>query len=241
MKMNTRDKLKFIITQNSYLCGPPFTEKNYKVRDHSHLDGKYRGASHLQCNLSAKKDYSIPVILHNLYGYDLHLLLKHLTRRMTKIKVIAKTCEHYVCVTLWVTGTHVKFILLDSFKFLPGSLSSLAKLLPAEDKKLIREEFSKNYSLLLEKLSFPYENNTGWGALEQTQLPKIEEFYSHLTWELIIPSEYEHTKLIWETFCIQTMGQLADLYLKIDVLLLTGVFGKFREECLKTHKLDPCY
>lgn len=242
MIMNTRDKLKFIIASKCYLCDKPFTRKNYKVRDHSHLNyGQYLGCSHLLCNLKAKKNYMVPVIFHNLFGYDMHLLIKSLAKRMTKIRVIARTMEKYVTLTLYVPGTYVRLHLIDSFKFLPGSLSSLSKLLPLENKQLIIDEFPENYSLLMEKLSYPYEYTTGWNVLEETQLPPIEKFYSQLTEESISESEYEHTKLVWHTFGIKNLGQMADLYLKIDVMLLCSIFENFRSECLKIHKLDPCY
>ena len=213
MNANTREKLKFIIAHKCYLCDKPFTDENYKVADHDHLTGKYRGAAHNECNLKARKDYTIPVVMHNFLGYDLHLLIRHIAKKIPKIGVIAKTCEDYVCVTLYVPNTKVRLLLLDSYKFLPGSLSNLAKLLPDEDKRLIKEEFEKNHTLLLEKLCFPYEYVTGWDVLEQTELPSIEKFHSQLTGESITSNDYNHTKRVWSTFEITNLGQLADLYM----------------------------
>ena len=37
------------------------------------------------------------------------------------------------------------------------------------------------------------------------------------------------------------MGDYHDLYLKTDALLLTHVFGKFINTCLKYYGLDPCH
>ena len=54
------------------------TIKIAKVRDHCHFTGKYRGAAHNQCNLSCRKPLIIPVIFHNLQGYDAHLFIKQL-------------------------------------------------------------------------------------------------------------------------------------------------------------------
>ena len=34
-----------------YICKKEFDKKNYKVRDHCHYTGKYRGAAHNICNL----------------------------------------------------------------------------------------------------------------------------------------------------------------------------------------------
>ena len=34
-----------------YICKNEFDKKNYRVRDHCHYTGKYRGAAHNICNL----------------------------------------------------------------------------------------------------------------------------------------------------------------------------------------------
>ena len=50
---------------------------NYKVWDHDHTTGKYRGACHRSCNLNCRFDERtrIPVYAHNAEGYDhKHLL-----------------------------------------------------------------------------------------------------------------------------------------------------------------------
>ena len=40
-------------------------KKYYKVRDHCHYTGKYRGAAHDICKLSYKTPKEIPVVFHN--------------------------------------------------------------------------------------------------------------------------------------------------------------------------------
>jgi len=48
-------------------------EKNGPVRDHCHITDKYRGSAHNFCNLKLRIDpenIKIPVIVHNLKGYD---------------------------------------------------------------------------------------------------------------------------------------------------------------------------
>ena len=59
-----------------YICSKEL--QNDKVRDHCHFTGKYRGAAHRNCNLQCKKPLVLPVIFHNLQGYDAHLLLNNL-------------------------------------------------------------------------------------------------------------------------------------------------------------------
>ena len=45
---------------------------------------------------------------------------------------------------------------------------------------------------------------------------------------------------IWNKFNMKNIGDYHDHYLKQDVLLLTDVFEKFIDTCLKFYKLDPC-
>ena len=42
-------------------------KKNYKVRDHCHYTGKYRGAAHNICNLRYKVPKEIPIVLRREY------------------------------------------------------------------------------------------------------------------------------------------------------------------------------
>ena len=67
-----------------HICGEEgfVFENNHaksKVLDHCHLSGKIRGAAHNKCNLDYKVIKFIPVIFHNLSGYDGHLFIKKLT------------------------------------------------------------------------------------------------------------------------------------------------------------------
>ena len=43
-------------------------KKGWKVRDHDHWSGQYRGAAHSGCNIALRKTRKIPVIFHNLAG-----------------------------------------------------------------------------------------------------------------------------------------------------------------------------
>ena len=51
-----------------------------KVRDYFYISGKYRGAAHWSCNISLQLTINVPVIFHNLRGYDSHLIFYELTK-----------------------------------------------------------------------------------------------------------------------------------------------------------------
>ena len=55
-------------------------KKNYKVRDHCHYTGKYRGAAHNICNLRYKVPKEIPIVFHNGSTYDYHFIIKELVK-----------------------------------------------------------------------------------------------------------------------------------------------------------------
>ena len=67
-----------------------------KVRDHCHFTGKYRGAAHNSCNLKCSKPFILPVIFHNLQGYDAHLFIKQLASLPGDLKCIPSTEEKYI-------------------------------------------------------------------------------------------------------------------------------------------------
>ena len=77
-----------------WICGGDFkpysngdSEALWKVRDHDHLTGKYRGAAHSKCNLSLRIDpyrTPIPVFFHNLKNYDSHHIISAIGRTEEK-------------------------------------------------------------------------------------------------------------------------------------------------------------
>ena len=84
LQMTNRDEKAFKKATHCHICGrkyKPDDEENIPVRDHCHITGKYRGSAHKNCNLklqiSAEK-IKIPVIFHNLKGYDSHFIIQQL-------------------------------------------------------------------------------------------------------------------------------------------------------------------
>ena len=76
MIMTANDENDFQKAKNCSICGCCFTKANYKVRYHCHRTGHYRGAAHNSCNINYFSNRYLPIVFHNLRGYDSHLILK---------------------------------------------------------------------------------------------------------------------------------------------------------------------
>ena len=85
--LSSEKKIHHEKAESCYVCDCSFTIESHKVRDHCHVIRNYRGASCNKCNLGMKLIKTIPVIFHNLKGYDSHLLLPEL-EKFNKIKSI---------------------------------------------------------------------------------------------------------------------------------------------------------
>jgi len=53
-----------------HICEWNFFKGDKVVQDHDHVTSAFRGAAHEVCNLNYKLTEKIPVIFHNLRGYD---------------------------------------------------------------------------------------------------------------------------------------------------------------------------
>ena len=70
----------------------------------------------------------------------------------------------------------------------------------------------------------------------ETTLSGKEDFYSHLNMEDITDADYTHAKRVCKDFEIKKIGKYHDLYVQSDILLLTDVFGNFRNMCLEIYE-----
>ena len=61
-----------------HICEKPFTDDDIKHHNHCHFTSKYRGAAHQGYNVNYKDSHVIPVVFHNLSGYDSHFFIKTL-------------------------------------------------------------------------------------------------------------------------------------------------------------------
>ena len=67
-----------------------------KVRDHCHVTGKFREATHRSCNINFQLTKKIPVIFHNIRGCDSHLIFSKHDKFNIKINVIPNGLEKYM-------------------------------------------------------------------------------------------------------------------------------------------------
>ena len=72
----------------------------------------------------------IPVIFHNLRGYDSHLIIKEITTFDVKVSAIPNGLEKYMAFKI-----NRNLVFIDSMQFMNSSLDSLVKNLSDNDFK----------------------------------------------------------------------------------------------------------
>ena len=191
-----------------WVCDGPFkpyeqgdTEGLWKVRDHDHLTGKYRGPAHSKCNLSLRIDpyrTPIPVFFHNLKNYDAHHLISAIGRTEEKTTTCTdnngepimrkdregKVTDKPVTVTeggisgivqnmeKLISFSWGQFRFVDSFAFLSSSLDRLVTNTPKECLTITRQRFpASQVDLLSRKGVYAYEYMTDFDKFEETKLP----------------------------------------------------------------------
>ena len=203
LRLTPTEQKSFENAVNCHICSKELKED--KVRDHCHFTGQYRGAAHNKCNLQCRKPLVLPVIFHNLQGYDAHLFIKQLARLPGDLNCIPSTEEKYISFsksikvdeymsykTDQMVPINFEIRFLDSFKFLQTSLANLVSNLSPDDFHNTKQVFKKNTELLTRKGVYPYDYVSSLVKLSETQLPTKEEFYSKLNDEDITDDDYQH-------------------------------------------------
>ena len=250
MQITEEEEKDFKAANSCHICGKEYKKDDIRVRDHCHVTGKFRGSTHQDCNLHFTLTTKIPVIFHNLRGYDSHFIMQQLGQIVKNnpyinskgkecfmsINAIPNNMEKYLAFML---GFNLVFI--DSFQFMSTSLNNLVNNLPRDSFKYTSKQFeNEKFDLMIRKGVYPYDFMDSFDRFD-LQLPTKDKFYSQLTHENISDEDYKHAQKVWETFQLKNMGEYHDLYLKSDVLLLTDVFENFRKTCSQYYKLDPCH
>ena len=254
LKMTNEDELNFKKATKCHICNKQYTAEDVKVRDHCHITGLYRGSAHNDCNLKLRikpEEIKIPVIFHNLKGYDSHFIMQQIGKiaknnsytnnkgeqTQMDINVLHNNMEKYMAFML---GRHLSF--LDSFQFISSSLDKLVSNLPDDAFKFTSQMFKKDKKLKLMKKKgiYPYDYIDGFEKFNNTELPSKNDFYSLLNNEHITGEQYQDAQSVWKILKLKSMADYHDLYLGSDVLLLADVFENFRKTCMLYYKLDPC-
>ena len=144
--LTEKEEENYINQKVCYICKKEFNNndmadssslertKNYKVRDHCHYTGKYRGAAHNICNLKYKVPKEIPVVFHNGSTYDYHFIIKELVKEFEgNFECLDENTEKYIRFSVPLKkkienesieiNYKIKFI--DSYRFMATSLSKL--------------------------------------------------------------------------------------------------------------------
>ena len=165
--MSEKEEEQFQLSNTCWICEKLIDNDDEKLRDHCHVTGKFRGAAHWSCNINLQLTKKVPVIFHNLRGYDSHLIFDELNKFDVKIDVIPNRLEKYMAFFL---NKNLAFI--DSKQFMNSSLEKLIKNLMDDDFKYLTEKFgSKNLELLKQKDTYPYEYMDSFKRFGEEKLP----------------------------------------------------------------------
>jgi hypothetical protein len=104
--LSREESEKFHRAVKCHVCEKPFGPEDTRVRDHCYLTGRYRSPAHTSCNLNYKDSHVIPVIFHNLSGYDAHFIIKDVANAFEgNINLLPLTKECYISFTKNVKDT----------------------------------------------------------------------------------------------------------------------------------------
>ena len=94
--MREEEQEKFQLSNVCWIFEKLIDHDDEKGRDHCHVTGKFRGATHWDCNINLQLTKNIPVIFHNLRGYNSHLIFDKLKNFDMKVNVIPNGLEKYM-------------------------------------------------------------------------------------------------------------------------------------------------
>ena len=225
----------FHTAANCHICNRPL--RGEKVRDHCHVVGFYRGAAHSRCNLAyriLKFEWELPVVMHNLKGYDGHLIIKTLKSEFGEVRLIPQNMENYLSITV----DRLKFI--DSLQFTPQSLDSLVKTLEVDEFKYVLEEFPirHEFEIIKRKGVYHYDYKDSFTRFDESRLPSQNAFFRKFSDRPCSDTKYAHATQVWTAFECELRADYHDIYLKCDVLLLADFFERFRASFLAHYSFD---
>ena len=131
--MKKKNKHLFQQSNSScWICKTLIDNDEENGRGHCHVTGKFGGAAHWNCNINFQLTKKVPVMFHNLRGYDRRLIFNELNKFDVKISVIPNDLEKYMTFFL-----NKDLVSMDSMQFMNSSFYKLVKNLPDEDFKFL--------------------------------------------------------------------------------------------------------
>ena len=85
--MSEEEEHLFQQSNSCQICKKLIDNDDKKVRDHCYVTGKFRGAAHGSCKINLQLTKKVPVIFHNLRGYNSHFVFNELDIFDVKISV----------------------------------------------------------------------------------------------------------------------------------------------------------
>lgn len=212
------------------------------VKDHCHFTGKFRGAAHNNCNIQLQVPNKIPIVFHGLKNYDSHLLIRSLLKfadSPSDVYVIPNTIEKFTSIYT------PEFIFLDSNQHLSSSLEMLTQNLFKKGAHcfhhLIDEFPDPNvHKHLFKKGLYPYSYASSHASFNEP-IPERRDFRNDLTNSLPTEDEYQELLNMCEKLGIETLGDLHDHYVKLDVILLADIITDYRSMGMREYKLEVLY
>lgn len=240
MNMNRKEHESFDSSSNCYLCGQNFSNDVIKCRDHCHSTGRYIGAACQSCNLRRRKPRFLKIFMHNASKFDMHFIIQALAKfpqEVTSISVLPYNGENFR------TLRFNSFQFLDSLSFLPSSLAQLSFNLSQTDHDypIVKQTYLTQFGIekILQKGFFPYEYCSSYSKMKKTtNIPKREAFYSLLNEETISEEDYSFASEMWQMFDCKNLLDYAELYCKIDTILLAEIFITFRNKMFDFSGID---
>ena len=128
--MSKEEQEQFQSGNTCWICEKMIDNDDEKVRDHCHVTGKSRGAAHWICNTNLQLTKKVPVIFHNLRGYDSLLIFWELKKSDVEIDAVPNRLRKCMAFIL-----NENFVFIDSMQFINCSLEKLGKNLTDDDFK----------------------------------------------------------------------------------------------------------
>ena len=261
--LTTEEKIYHNKQKICYICKKEFNnndKKNYKVRDHCHYMGKYRGA---------KVPKEIPIVFHNGSIYDYHFIIKELVKEFEgNFECLGENTEKYITFSVPIKKKienkdleityKIKFI--ESYRFMSSSLYQLVDNLSEgiHNNKCVDCKSNLDYVRITtarpsslerknEKLFLKCFNCDSYDKkkFNKDLIKKFKNTYSFCNNDLnkfvlllrkgVYPNEYADT---WERFSEISLPSKEDFCSNLNMEDISGIDYRHANNVFKVFKLE---